>query len=199
MMNGLNMNTKQQIVALSAGLLREQGFNGFSYLDLSRALGISKASVHHHFPKKDDLGLALCNWTHDWLIQGLEHFDAKGDSNWNKLERYLQAAMKHSLTDHKMCPISALYSDLHKLSEPMKVALKALDDIELDWVTKVMRAGEQTNEFSKQEDPKAMAALFIFSCKGALYYARLHGQDLFHQTMKQFEHLLRHPGENYDH
>lgn len=188
------MNTKQQIVNLSAGLLREHGFNGFSYLDLSRALGISKASVHHHYPKKNDLGIALCEWTHDWLIQGLEHFDAYGSSSWNKLERYLQAAMKHSLTDHKMCPISALYSDLNKLSEPMKTALKALDDIELDWVTTVMRQGEQNGEFIKQADSHAMAALFIFSCKGALYYARLHGQDLFQQTMKQFEHILRQTG-----
>jgi len=189
------MNTKQQIVALSAGLLREHGFSGFSYLDLSRALGISKASVHHHYPKKDDLGLALCDWTHDWLIRGLEHFDTKGSSSWNKLERYLEAGMKHTLTDHKMCPISALYSDLNKLSAPMKVALKGLDDIELDWVTKVMREGEQGGEFIKQDDAKAMAALFIFSCKGALYHARLHGQELFHQTMKQFEHILRQTGE----
>jgi len=189
------MNTKQQIVELSAGLLREHGFNGFSYLDLSRALGISKASVHHHYPKKDDLGLALCEWSDAWLIQGLEHFDTKGSSSWNKLERYLQAAMKHTLTDHKMCPISAFYSDLNKLSEPIKVALKALDDIELDWVAKVMREGEQAGEFIKQDDSRAMAALFIFSCKGALFYARLHGQDLFHQTMKQFEHILRQTGE----
>jgi len=192
------MNTKQQIVELSADLLREHGFHGFSYLDLSRALGITKASVHHHYPKKDDLGLALCEWTHDWLSQGLEHFDTKGTSNWNKLERYLQAAIKHTLTDHKMCPISALYSDLNKLSEPMTLALKSLDDLELGWVTKVMTEGGQNGEFIAQEDSKAMAALFIFSCKGALYYARLHGQDLFHQTMKQFEHLLRQTGENHE-
>ena len=193
------MNTKQHIVELSAGLLREHGFNGFSYLDLSRQLGISKASIHHHYPKKSDLGLALCEWSRDWLLEGLEHFDAKGTSNWNKLERYLHAAMKHTLTDQLICPISALYSDLNKLSDEMKLALKSLDDLGLNWVTSVMEAGQQTEEFVKQEDARAMAALFIFSCKGALYYARLHGQDLFHQTMKQFEHLLRDTGVNHEH
>ena len=193
------MNTKQQIVELSAGLLREQGFHGFSYLDLSRALGITKASIHHHYPKKSDLGLALCEWTHNWLTQGLDHFDAKGTSNWNKLERYLQAAMKHTLSDHLMCPISAFYSDLNKLSDEVKHALKELDDLELAWVTNVMNSGVQSKEFIHQDDTKAMAALFIFSCKGALYYARLHGQDLFHQTMKQFEHILRESGENNEH
>jgi len=185
------MNTKQQIVELSSGMLRERGFHGFSYLDISRELGITKASVHHHFPKKEDLGLALCHWTHDWLLQGLEHFDTKGTSSWNKLERYVSAAKKHSLTDNKMCPISAFYSDLSKLPDSIKVSLKSLDDVEMNWVTQVMDDGISSEEFVEQEDTKALAALFIFSCKGALYYARLHGEGMFDHTMKQFEYLVR--------
>jgi len=184
------MNTKQQLVELSANLLREHGFDGFSYLDLARALGISKASVHHHFPKKQDLGLALCEWTHLWLIQGLDHFDAKADSQWNKLERYLQTAMKHALTDHKMCPLSALHSDLPKLSEDMIASLKDLDKIELDWVTKVMEEGQANGEFVGFDNTKGMAGLFIFGCKGSIYNARLHGKDLLQQTIKQFKTLL---------
>ncbi|OUS41394.1 hypothetical protein A9R00_01155 [Oleispira antarctica] len=185
------MNTKQHIVELSADMLRSSGYGGFSYLDISRKLGITKASVHHHYPKKQDLGLALCEWSHDWLTQGFEHFDAHGTSSWDKLERYLRAAMKHSLGDQKMCPISAFYNDLSKLSQPMKDALIALDDYELDWVEKVMTDGINSGDFHPQEDSRAVAALYIFSCKGALYYARLHGKELFHQTMKQFEYLIK--------
>ena len=185
------MNTKQQIVELSADMLRSSGFGGFSYLDISRKLSITKASVHHHYPKKQDLGLALCEWSHRWLKQGFEHFDEHGVSSWDKLERYLRAALKHSLSDQKMCPISAFYSDLAKLSPDMKDALMALDDYELDWVEKVMVQGIESGDFQQQEEPRALAALFIFSCKGALYYSRLHGKDLFHQTMKQFEYLIK--------
>lgn len=185
------LSTRQQIVEYSADMLRANGFEGFSYLDISRHLGITKASVHHHFPKKVDLGLALCDWTQDWFEQGLSHFDAKATSNWNKLERYVRAAMKHSLNEQKLCPISAFYSDLNKLPESIKERVKALDDYELDWVTQVMQEGIKNNEFSANQDPRALASLFIFSCKGALYYARLHGKDLFQQTMKQFEHLIK--------
>ncbi|HIE19064.1 TPA: TetR/AcrR family transcriptional regulator, partial [Candidatus Bathyarchaeota archaeon] len=35
------------------------GYGGFSYSDLSKALGITKASIHHHFPSKEELGLAV--------------------------------------------------------------------------------------------------------------------------------------------
>ncbi|MEH6448531.1 MAG: TetR/AcrR family transcriptional regulator [Oleispira sp.] len=185
------LSTRQQIVEYSADMLRANGFEGFSYLDISRHLGITKASVHHHFPKKVDLGLALCDWTQDWFEQGLSHFDAKGTSNWNKLERYVRAAMKHSLNEQKLCPISAFYSDLNKLPDSIKKRVKALDDYELDWVTQVIQDGIKNNEFSANQDPRALASLFIFSCKGALYYARLHGKDLFQQTMTQFEYLIK--------
>jgi TetR/AcrR family transcriptional repressor of nem operon len=185
------LSTRQQIVEYSADMLRANGFEGFSYLDISRHLGITKASVHHHFPKKVDLGLALCDWTQDWFEQGISHFDTKATSNWNKLERYVRAAMKHSLNEQKLCPISAFYSDLNKLPDSIKERVKALDDYELDWVTQVMQDGIENNEFTANQNPRALASLFIFSCKGALYYARLHGKDLFQQTMKQFEHLIK--------
>jgi TetR/AcrR family transcriptional repressor of nem operon len=185
------LSTRQQIIEYSADMLRANGFEGFSYLDISRHLGITKASVHHHFPKKVDLGLALCDWTQDWFEQGISHFDTKAISNWNKLERYVRAAMKHSLNEQKLCPISAFYSDLNKLPDSIKERVKALDDYELDWVTQVMQDGIENNEFTANQDPRALASLFIFSCKGALYYARLHGKDLFQQTMKQFEYLIK--------
>lgn len=189
--NAKQLSTREQIIEFSADMLRADGFEGFSYLDISRHLGITKASVHHHFPKKIDLGLALCDWTQEWLELGLTHFDTKATSNWNKLERYIRAAEKHSLNEQKLCPISAFYSDLNKLPEPIKERLKALDDYELNWVTTVIKQGIDNNEFTANQDPRALASLFIFSCKGALYNARLHGKNLFHQTMKQFEHLIK--------
>lgn len=185
------LSTREQIIEFSADMLRSNGFGGFSYLDIARHLGIQKASVHHHFPKKVDLGLALCDWTQDWLEQGLSHFDERSTSNWNKLERYMRAALKHSLNEQKLCPISAFYNDLSKLPEPIKQRLKALDDYELNWVTKVVEAGINNNEFTNLKDAQAIASLFIFSCKGALYHARLHGKDVFQQTMKQFETLIK--------
>lgn len=185
------LSTREQIIEFSADMLRTNGMEGFSYLDISRHLGITKASIHHHFPKKVDLGLALCDWTQDWLEQGLSHFDTKATSNWNTLERYMRAAIKHTLNDKKPCPISAFYSDLNKLPESIKERVKALDDYELDWVSQVIQNGIDNNEFQANQSSRALAALFIFSCKGALYYARLHGKDLFHQTMQQFEHLIK--------
>jgi TetR/AcrR family transcriptional repressor of nem operon len=196
----MTTSTRQQIIDYSAELLRARGYNGFSFLDIAREFDIKKASVHHYFPKKVDLGLALCDWTQQWLEQGLNNFEAKGTCNWNKLERYFNAAQKHTLNEHLMCPISAFHNDLPVLDDSIRERLKQLGDIELDWVEQVIQQGIEAGEFrsnhiadgaSSESSARALAGLFIFSCKGALYHARLHGKDMFHQTMQQFAALVR--------
>jgi TetR/AcrR family transcriptional repressor of nem operon len=43
-------STAAQIVASARSLLATRGYNGFSYADVAEAVGISKPSIHHHFP-----------------------------------------------------------------------------------------------------------------------------------------------------
>ncbi|MGB3614724.1 MAG: TetR/AcrR family transcriptional regulator, partial [Elainellaceae cyanobacterium] len=53
------VNTKTQILDVAQDLVQRLGVNGMSYKDISEIVGIRKASVHTHFPKKDDLLLTL--------------------------------------------------------------------------------------------------------------------------------------------
>lgn len=170
-----NPNRKQQIIELSADLLREKGFSGFSYQDLAKALGINKASVHHHFPQKVDLGLALCGWTQEWLQQGFEHFDASSQSPSERLNHYLATAARHTFNEQKICPVSALSSELVRLPPLMQQRLAELAEFELNWIEQVINAAQQAEELKKMASPKDMAQLFVHSCKGALYYGRLEG------------------------
>jgi TetR/AcrR family transcriptional repressor of nem operon len=47
---------KNQIISLAFKLIQEKGFVCMSYDDLSKPLGVTKASIHYHFEKKEDLG-----------------------------------------------------------------------------------------------------------------------------------------------
>ena len=40
-------------------LAQTLGYNGFSYADIAAQLGVTKASLHYHFPSKAELGGAL--------------------------------------------------------------------------------------------------------------------------------------------
>ncbi|MCY0593104.1 TetR/AcrR family transcriptional regulator [Klebsiella pneumoniae] len=56
------MSTYDKILRLTDTLIQQRGFLGFSYADLEKEIGIRKASIHHHFPGKTDLGLAYCEY-----------------------------------------------------------------------------------------------------------------------------------------
>jgi len=55
------MDRKQQILEKASELLMTRSYSSFSYKDLSEALGITKASIHHHYESKEVLGLALAD------------------------------------------------------------------------------------------------------------------------------------------
>src|SRR4051812_62960 len=44
-----------RILDCAQSLISDGGYHGFSYADISAQVGITKASIHHHFPKKEDL------------------------------------------------------------------------------------------------------------------------------------------------
>lgn len=181
-------NRKQQILELSADLLREKGFSGFSYQDLAKAMGINKASVHHHFPQKVELGLALCDWTEEWLKQGFDHFDSSNDSAVERLSHYLATAARHTFQEQKICPVSALNTELVRLPPAMQQRLAELAQYELNWIEMVIAAAQQAGDVKPLASPKEMAQLFIHSCKGALYYGRLQidlttGKQYFQRSM----------------
>jgi len=48
-------DTKEKLLEIASSLIRQKGINGMSYQHLSDKIGIRKASIHYHFPKKDDL------------------------------------------------------------------------------------------------------------------------------------------------
>ena len=51
--------TAEKILDVSERLVQLRGYNAFSYADVAKAVGIRKASLHHHFATKADLGRAL--------------------------------------------------------------------------------------------------------------------------------------------
>ena len=48
-------DTKSKILDVAQDLIQRLGVNAMSYHHISEAVGIRKASIHHHFPSKEDL------------------------------------------------------------------------------------------------------------------------------------------------
>ena len=48
-------STADEILRCARTLILAGGYDGFSYADISKVVGIRNASIHHHFPRKSDL------------------------------------------------------------------------------------------------------------------------------------------------
>ena len=55
----VGMTKKDQLLDCAEHFARTRGFDAFSYADLSKEIGIQKASIHYHFATKADLATAL--------------------------------------------------------------------------------------------------------------------------------------------
>ena len=53
------MDSAKQILDIAERRMRQTGYNAVSYRDIAAEMGIKSASLHYHFPKKEDLGVAL--------------------------------------------------------------------------------------------------------------------------------------------
>jgi TetR/AcrR family transcriptional repressor of nem operon len=60
--------TKIEILDAAQNIIQLRGYNGFSFANISQTVGISKASIHHHFPSKAALGLLLFAAIERYLI-----------------------------------------------------------------------------------------------------------------------------------
>ena len=84
------MDRKTEILKLTAEMLKVKGFDSFSYNDLSQEIGISKASIHHHFKRKGDLGLALLLFMKEGSLKRNEYLRNLDRSPWDPIKKVLQ-------------------------------------------------------------------------------------------------------------
>ncbi len=182
------METREEILFHTADLIQTRGFNGFSYKDISERLGIAKASVHHHFPNKEALGIAYCeNKMAELLAFRKDIQQAK--SAKAKLNAYFEKP-KHRLATRKMCGINAMQSDSAQMSKELRMALKKLTKVDIDIVKEILEEGKATGEFTFSPAPQELAILITSALKGGLQCSRLNDDDTYLKMCSTVEHML---------
>lgn len=183
-------NRKEQIVELALELIQSHGFENFSYQDLAKQLGITKASIHHHFPKKADLGIAICNAIQAWHQREFGKIQFSDCTAMEKLERYTNGVLRYACGKNKVCPLSSLQADITSLPAAMAPELKKLDEYELTFIAEILKQGRESGEFTFTGSTESQAVIVVLAYKGALQYSRVHGAQIFEQTMNQMIALL---------
>src|SRR5271166_5391358 len=108
-------------------LAQTRGYNGFSYADVAAQLGVTKASLHYHFPSKAELGRALIERYHAGFVEALGIIDREVDEPCGKLERYV-ALYDAVMRNDRMCLCGMLAAEHATLPQAMQLQLQLFFD-----------------------------------------------------------------------
>jgi TetR/AcrR family transcriptional regulator, transcriptional repressor for nem operon len=168
-------DTREKILASADRLLRSHGFNGFSYQDISRPLGIRNAAVHYHFSTKADLAIAVIEQYRQILRHRTAAFMAGSGDPVEQLEGFIAFSTAECCEESTMCPVGALSSDFYSLPEPIRNAARQLLDELLAWMTRVCAVGREQGSLRFEGDAAAKAQQIVASLQGARQLARFRG------------------------
>jgi TetR/AcrR family transcriptional repressor of nem operon len=167
-------DTAERVLALAERLVQTRGFNGFSYADLASELGVTKASLHYHFPTKAELGRRLIERYSAAFAAALAAIDERGGDAHEKLRAYA-ALYAGVLSDERMCLCGMLAADYATLPDPMKAAVTHFFAANEQWVAAVLEQGRAAGGVRFAGPPLEMARLLVASLEGAMLVARTFG------------------------
>lgn len=180
------MEMREKILASAQRLVQTRGFNGFSYADIAKEVGIRKASLHHHFSTKTDLGVALIEVYTAMVDGALLGISASTMAADKKLAAYV-GLYRHSLEAERVCLGGMLASDALTLDGAILPGLKSFFARNIRWLTEVISEGKEKQIFVLHGTPTNHAHLFVSSLQGALILARATGD---HKPFDQTASLL---------
>jgi TetR/AcrR family transcriptional repressor of nem operon len=162
------------ILDVSEQLAQTRGYNGFSYADVAAQLGVTKASLHYHFPSKAHLGAALIERYQRTFGAALDAIDGEAEDPADKLRRYVDL-YDSVLRNDRMCLCGMLAAEYATLPAPMQERLTSFFDANERWLTAVLQSGVQRRTFVFTEPPNARARVLLGALEGAMLVARSYG------------------------
>lgn len=164
-------STASRVLDVAERLMQTRGFNGFSYADISEELGISKATLHHHFATKAELGHSLIERYSDNFRAALATIDGRTSGAAQRLERYVQL-YRDVLRGNRLCLCGMLAAEYTTLPEPMQDSVRHFFDANESWIAGVIEQGRRAAVFQLRGSSMDVARMLSGALEGAMLVAR---------------------------
>jgi TetR/AcrR family transcriptional repressor of nem operon len=161
---------KIDILNLAQEAIQKRGYNAFSYADLASAVGIRKASIHHYFPTKADLGLAVIRRYRESFEFFLNAIDSSEKNALVKIERYAKL-YEDVLLDGKLCLCGMLATDIETLPKPLQKEIRKFFTDNINWLVHVLQPHFATKKMTDKRLHET-ASMIIATLQGATNIAK---------------------------
>ena len=165
--------TAEKLIAETARLIVNRGYNGFSYADLAERFGIRKASIHHHFPSKADLVVAVVERGRAGIQAQIALLDDDAATAMDRLLAYTGYWERCILNQTSpFCLAGVLAAELPALPEEIGTVVRGHFDDLRRWVEGVLTRGAAEGSMTLEERPAVEAEIFVAAVYGAMLAAR---------------------------
>jgi TetR/AcrR family transcriptional regulator, transcriptional repressor for nem operon len=169
-----DLPTAERILDIAERLVQTRGFTNFSYADIAAELGITKASLHYHFPGKAELGQAVIARYGERFAQALREIDRTVSDAHAKLEAYA-GLYADVLRGNRMCMCGVLAGEYETLPDPMRAAVIRFFDDNQAWLVHMLDEGLQDGTLAFSGSKEDVAQTILVTLEGAMLVARPYG------------------------
>jgi len=166
------MDTKTALLDSAEKAARKWGYDGFSYADLADDIGIRKASIHYHFPKKDDLALALMERYREKFFDSLAVIKQKHMRASDQLTAYIRLYKAALSGCDTLCLCVAFSTGRDNLSEAVLKEINTFHKFSITWLSDVFETGQLDKTIASVQKPLEEAAACLATVEGAQLIAR---------------------------
>ena len=168
--------TADDILHCARSLIIAGGYNGFSYADIAKVVGIRNASIHHHFPSKSDLVRTLVARYREEAQAGIAALERNVPDPAEQLRAYT-GYWEACITDATapFCVCALLASQIPVLPEEVTTEVRAHFRALSAWLTSVLERGAKQGRFQLGGTAKAEAEVLLATVHGAMLSARAYG------------------------
>lgn len=176
-------NTVQEIMDIGLRLVQERGYNGFSYADIAEAIGIRKASIHYHFPSKQDLVQSVLIRYRKEFVEKLEQIKNQPHSWLQKLQLFFGLYRETLENNTKLCLCTMMAAELNSFPEEIREELILFFDANKNWVEYVLEQGKKAGEFTFSVTAAEQARILVAFVQGAQLLSRSSGEIEYYNTL----------------
>jgi TetR/AcrR family transcriptional repressor of nem operon len=179
----MSPDMRSTLIDIATGQVRRLGYSAFSYADLADAVGIRKPSIHHHFPTKEDLGVAIVAAYTEHFSGQLDRIDAKTGDMIERLRAYARL-YREGLEARRGCLCGVLASEVAVLPQQVQAGVRQFFGLNLRWIERVLRDGRSNGSLRDGVEPRVAARMVLAALQGALFLAlSLEEPAAFDQTV----------------
>jgi TetR/AcrR family transcriptional regulator, transcriptional repressor for nem operon len=176
------VDTRTRIIDLGEKLLRQRGYNAFSFKDIAEGLDIRPAAVHYHFPTKADLGGAILDKEIAALVVHKQNWkNLRADEQLVRLVAVFSGHRQRGFA----CLMGALSPDYEDLPPVMQTNLKTYSRNILTLLTPLLSEGREAGVLRFEGAAADRALLFVSALMAALLISRVEGADTFDRITQQ--------------